>query len=1014
MAMNPDPSSMGNLDNLYSYRGEREGCTYRSARGLFLLITAFVGLFFLGSCAALLIYINVARDLPSAGELTQRAATFNATRVVDRKGRLLFELNDPDAGRRIVVPLSQIPPTLVEATLATEDPSFYSNPGFDVVGIARALYNVVIRGREVGGSTVTQQLVKLVYHRSEPTLERKVSEIILAQELTRTYPKDQILSIYLNEIFYGNHAYGLEAAAQTYFGKHASELNLAEGSFLAGLPQAPALYDPYTNFDDAKERQRQVLNLMVLHEVVINQNGQRKVLPSDDAFAAFYNLPPQKKEDLKPLKFDTGILAPHFVYYVRQQLEDKFGAQNVYRLGGTVMTTLDLDWQLLAERIVKSEMDKLKELDATNASLVAIDANTGGVLAMVGSVNFDSKDIGGQVNVALRPRQPGSSIKPVTYLAAFEKGWTPATLILDNPTKFALKPTPYEPRNYDDRFHGFVTVRDALANSFNIPAVKALNFVGVSDMIKMAERLGIKSLSGKGFTDSNLSLTLGGGEVTLLELTSAYGVIANQGKRLPPTSIMKITDAAGKDVPLDAPAATEVVKPQLAYLITDILKDNAAREPAFGPNSLLKLSRPAAVKTGTTNDVRDNWAIGYTAEGYTAGPLVVGVWVGNNNNASMRVKSGVSGAGAIWHDYLEEVLRNSPVKDFPVPPEIVRQDICVDTGFLATDICPRKRQEVFYGATLGKVEKQDSVYGRAVVDRMTGQTYSDHCPPNLRDERPVSAYVDADYRDWAQRAWLWRPGFSAADFYRGDELAEWAAGPPLDPAKLRLLYERSSGFGTLAKPITVTLSAPNMDDNVTGFVNLIGSVDIPDFASYYTEFGVGNDPIGWGNVSPPSGTLVRNSVLVQWDSSKQPNGQYSLRVVASDKRGNKTEACTRVNVSNEAAPTATASSTPSPSATPLNTGTPTWTPTPVPTGTPTLTSTPRPSPTATASATQTATARPTRTPILTIVPLFTPTPTQTPGATATSTRTATATATPTQTPTPLALPRNESGTKKRG
>ena len=993
--MNPDPSAIGDLDNLYRYRGESEGCTYRSARLLFVLITSVVGLFFLGSCAALLVYVNVARDLPSANDLTRLAATFNATRVVDRKNRLLYEIDDPNAGRRIAVPLTQVPPTLVEATLATEDPSFYTNPGFDVVGIARALYNVVIRGRDVGGSTVTQQLVKLVYHRSDPTVQRKVSEIILAQELTRTYPKDQILSIYLNEIFYGNHAYGIEAASQTYFGKHASELNLAEASFLAGLPQAPAFYDPYNNFVDAKERQRQVLNLMVLHEVVINSNGQRKVLTSDEAFAAFYNAAPQKKEDLKPLKFDIAIAAPHFVYYVQQQLEDKFGAQNVYRAGGTVVTTLDLDWQLLAERIVKTETDKLKELDATNASLVAIDANSGGIVAMVGSVNFDDKVIGGQVNVALRPRQPGSSIKPVTYLAAFEKGWTPATLILDNPTTFPLKPTAYAPRNYDDRFHGFVTVRDSLANSFNIPAVKALNFVGVADMIKMAERLGIKSLSGKGYTDSNLALTLGGGEVTLLELTSAYGVIANQGKRLPATSILKITDAAGNDVVLDVPAATEVVKPQLAYQITDILKDDLAREPAFGPNSLLKLSRPAAVKTGTTNDVRDNWAIGYTAQGYTAGPLVVGVWVGNNNNTPMRVKSGVSGAGAIWHDYFEEVLKNSPPKEFPVPADMVRQDICVDTGFLATDVCPRKRSEVFYAPTQGKIEKQDTVYRRAVVDHLTGQPWSDRCPQNLREEKPVSAYVDAEFRDWAQRAWTWRPGFSAANFYPGDELAVWAAGPPVDASKLRLLYDRSPNFGTLAKPITATLSAPNMDQSVTGLVDLVGSVDIPDFDSYYTEFGVGNDPIGWGNISPPLHTLVRNSVLAQWDSSKQPNGQYSLRVVASDKRGNKTESCTRVNVSNEGTTTPTVSPTPTASTTPGPTNTPSVTPTPGPTGTPTWTPTAKPLPTGTATptATRTATPLPTRTPIITIVPIFSPTPTATASATPTATPTPTATAT---------------------
>src|SRR5439155_12259675 len=289
-------------------------------RIVFFLITAAVGVFFLGTFAALLVYVTVARDLPPASELKQRASTFNSTRILDRNGKLLYELDDPDAGRRIVVPIQQISPNLVEAAVATEDPSFYTNPGFDGVGIARALYNVLIRGREVGGSTVTQQLVKLVYQRTERTPQRKVSEIILAQEITRTYPKDEILEIYLNEINYGNQAYGIEAAAQTYFGKHAVDLNLAEASLLAGLPQAPATYDPYTNFDAAKERQREVLNLMVLHEVVVNAKGDRKGLTSDQAFKAFYDTAPQKKEDLKPRSESIVIQAPHFVQYVRGQL----------------------------------------------------------------------------------------------------------------------------------------------------------------------------------------------------------------------------------------------------------------------------------------------------------------------------------------------------------------------------------------------------------------------------------------------------------------------------------------------------------------------------------------------------------------------------------------------------------------------------------------------------------------------------------------------------------------------
>jgi membrane peptidoglycan carboxypeptidase len=584
---------------------------------------------------------------------------------------------------------------------------------------------------------------------------------------------------------------------------------------------------------------------------------------------------------------------------------------------------------------------------------------------MLGSIDFDAKDFGGQVNVVLRPRQPGSSIKPVTYLAALEKGWTPATLMLDNRTVFATKPQTYEPKNYDEKYHGFVTVRDALANSYNIPAVKTLDFVGVPDMIKMAERLGIQSLSGKNYDNNYLSLTLGGGEVTLMELTGAYAVIANGGKRVAPNIVVKISDSSGRDVPWDRPAPAEVVRPQYAYQITDILKDNGARTPMFGPNSVLRVSRPAAVKTGTTNQFHDNWTVGYTADG-----LVVGVWVGNNNNTPMKGTSGVAGAAPIWHDFTEEVLKNTPPRDFPMPPEMVRRDICSDTGLLATELCPRKRSELFYAPTLDKVIKPDFVYRKYIADKLTGQPYDERCPANLREERSAAAYVDEDFRKWAQGAWQFRPGYSAANFYRGDELRDWA---------------NSHGVPQPPPALSVALSAPALDQNVQGVVTLIGSVDMPDFKSYVTEYGVGNDPIGWGNVSPPNETLVRNSVLSQWDSRAVPNGQYSLRVIATDKRGARAEACTRVNVSNDQTLTPTPSNTPLATSTPPATGTPTATATRLtPTMTPSATRTAAPSatprrPTPTATPIVPPLVTPTRTPTITPTSTITPTQTTVPG-----------------------------------
>ncbi|MBI1800512.1 MAG: hypothetical protein HYR71_02645, partial [Chloroflexi bacterium] len=682
-------------------------------------------------------------------------------------------------------------------------------------------------------------------------------------------------------------------------------------------------------------------------------------LSSDDAVRA-YNQP----LSLIPLKTLNEVRAPHWSVYVRQLLEDKYGAQDLYRLGLTVTTTLDLDWQMAAERIAKTQIDKLKAQNASNAALLALDAGTGEIKAMLGSVDFFNKEIDGQVNVTLRQRQPGSSIKPVTYVAAFEKGWTPATLILDNPSKFPDKPNPdYEPRNYDGKFHGFVTARDALANSYNIPAVKTLNFVGLPDMIKMAERLGIKSFTRK---DYGLSLTLGGGDVTLFELTAAYAVFANQGKRATPVSILKITDGTGKVLQEFKPApAPEVVKSQYAYMLTDILEDNAARTPAFGPNSVLKLSRPAAVKTGTTNDSRDNWTVGYTADN-----LVVGVWVGNNNNKAMIGTSGISGAAPIWHDFIEEVAKGKPAKQFPSVPDMVLQYICSDTGFLANDLCPHKRPEVFFKSN---VPPGDFVYRRYLADRLTGQVYDERCPVNLKEERTAAAFADQEFRQWAASAWQFRAGFTAADFYKGDELRDWANdhGVPQPPKLLK-----------------ASLTQPLMNNSAQGLIDLIGSVDIPDFASYITEYGVGDDPIGWGTVSPSNSTKVTNSVLAQWDSAAVPNGVYSLRVVATDKKGNKAESCTRVLVLNP---------TPAPTATPAFTFTPTPTTTPTPTRTPT--------PTPTASTT--VTPAPTRTPTSTLscVPLggglLTPIPTlDIRCASPTPASTQTAVPTPTATPKP--------------
>ncbi|MFQ5859441.1 MAG: transglycosylase domain-containing protein, partial [Anaerolineae bacterium] len=493
---------------------------------------AFVILFFITFGLGLIAYANIALSLPAPDELGARSVDFVSTKIYDRQGGLLYELFDPQWGRRTKVPLERISPYLIQATIATEDKHFYQHPGFDPLGITRAIwYNATEREIVSGASTITQQVARNVFlspvERTQRTLSRKVREAILAAELTRRYPKDTILEIYLNEIFYGNLAYGIEAAAETYFGKPADQLSLAEAALLAGLPQSPALHDPYVNPDDAKARQAVVLGLMV-------EAGYITPVQAEAAQAEELEYVPQR----------FPISAPHFVMYVRQLLEEKYGTDALYKGGLRVYTTLDPRLQAIAERVAKEHVESLAEKHVTNAALVALKPDTGEVLAMLGSVDFFDEEIAGQVNVALRLRQPGSSIKPVTYVAAFEKGWTAATLIWDVPTEFpdGANP-PYKPTNYDDKFHGPVLLRTALGSSINVPAVKALEFVGLPDMLALAHRLGITSLDRP---DYGLSLTLGGGDVTLFELVGAYATFANRGVRVPPVAIARVEDSEGR------------------------------------------------------------------------------------------------------------------------------------------------------------------------------------------------------------------------------------------------------------------------------------------------------------------------------------------------------------------------------------------------------------------------------------------------------------------------------------
>ncbi len=629
-------------------------------------------------------YAQVAATLPSPQELRDRANTFKSTAIYDRDGYLLYEIFPRDAGRRMVVPLGSISPYLINATLATEDPNFYRHAGVDPVGVVRALYYALRRDTRLpGGSGIPQQLVKLTYLGADKTLSRKLKEAILAIEISRRYDKDTILEIYLNHIFYGNLAYGAEAAARTYFNKAAADLTLAEAALIAGIAQYPALYDPYTRWEAARARQADVLRLMVEHGFLSPQEAtaawqEWEGRPSATILA-------QRREDLP---------APHFVLFVRQVLEEQFGPEIVSKGGLQVQTTLDGRLQRLAEQAVAAGAALLRErgVGAEGLALVALDPHSGEILAMVGSPDFAAAS--GQVNMAIVPRQTGSTIKPLTYLATFEHPdyWTPATILVDEPTVFPDGPgrPPYRPRNYDGRFHGPVSVRSALANSYNIPAVKALQHVGVPALVEVAARLGITTLTR---SDYGLALTLGGGEVSLLEMTAAFAAFANGGSRVQPHPLLRVRDADGNLlIDESQPFRQPVMAPAHAYLITSILSDPEARRPAFvGVARWMELpDRPSAIKTGTTDDFRDAWAVGYTPT------LVAGVWVGNPDNTPMQAEaSGAVVAAPIWHQFMRRAHEGLPVVPFRRPADVVELEICADTGTLATPECPHRRLEVF-------------------------------------------------------------------------------------------------------------------------------------------------------------------------------------------------------------------------------------------------------------------------------------------------------------------------------
>ena len=673
------------------------------------------------------LYQALATGLPDAGDLLARAST-GTTKIHDRHGRLLYEIFDPRAGARTHLSLDETPLYLRQATVAIEDATFYDNPGVEPKAILRAAFQNAQAGEIVsGGSTLTQQVARLILlspeERGQRTLTRKLREAILALRLARTWDKDAILETYLNEVYYGELAYGVEAAARVYFGAHTRDLDLAQCALLAGLPQAPATYDPLVNLEAAKDRQKTVLQAMVRHEYISQ-------FEADLAFA-------------EPLRFaghPDALTAPHFVSYVRGQLEGALGADALLSGSWAVTTTLDLDLQRLAEATVVRHQERLILQGASNAALVALDPATGQILALVGSAGYDDDTIDGAVNVATSLRQPGSAIKPVLYAAAFAQGWTPADVLYDVRTALILEEDDaYIPANYDNIFHGPVTLRDALANSYNLPAVLLQREVGTETLLAMAHDLGLISLPDDP-DRFGLSLALGSGEVTLLELTAAYAAFANAGTWHAPRAVLTAAHPDGKAY-TPTPASATPVSPQVAHLLADVMSDNSARTPTFGSDSPLRLSRPAAVKTGTTYDWRDAWTVGYTPD------LVVGVWVGNADGSPMTRISGATGAAPIWHDFMEAALRDRPVRDFDRPEGLTRQAICPISGKLAGPHCPHPRLEWFIPGTEPTESCDEHI--AVALDRHTGQPATADTPATQVITRTIWL-PPPELREWAR------------------------------------------------------------------------------------------------------------------------------------------------------------------------------------------------------------------------------------------------------------------------
>ena len=843
-------------------RNERVKKTRKLVKLAKLAFIAVIGVFVL----SFLIFPLLAYNLPSPDKIVRREGF--SSKILDRNGQILYDIFSNQ--RRTPVTLEEVPLYLRQATIAVEDKNFYKHGGFDPTGIFRAVFNIVFKHKLQGGSTLTQQLVKNVLLSPERTVFRKIKEFVLAIQIERKYSKDEILQMYLNEAPYGGTAWGVEAAAETYFGKKVGELNLVESAILAGLPQRPSTYSPYSSQPKAYIGRTQEVLRRMREDGYITRDQESEVRA--------------QIEQVSFLPRGASFKAPHFVQYVQKILEERYSESVVEQGGLRVTTTLDLELQEKAQEIVAEEIAKVEKQKIGNGAVVVIDPETGEILAMVGSKDFNDPNYDGQVNVVMSSRQPGSAIKPFTYVTAFKKGFTPSTLLMDVETTFpgGIGQPDYKPVNYDAKFRGPLQVRYALGNSINMAAVKMLGKVGIKDVLKTAYEMGISTLEPTQETLNRvgLSLTLGGGEVRLLDLTAAYGPFMNQGYKIEPTAILKVEDAKGNVLEEAKPKKSKrVISEEQAFLIADILSENKAREAVFGTNSLLNIpGRQIAVKTGTTNDKRDNWTVGGNSQ------ILVGVWVGNNNNSAMlSVASGISGASPIWRRTLLETLKDKPATSFEIPSGIVTAAVDNVSGYRAHNGFPSRSEYFIKGTEPG----EDPLHVKLKVCKADGKlaTPSDVASGNF-EEKEFFVFKEEDPTAGPGEPNRWQEG-----------ILNWLSTQS-DPRYHPLTdYCGSSQIPVNVEFIYPTDQSPNLQNDLTVKVKAESTTDIVQI-----ELEVDGNKV-WTFTNPP--------YLHQLTLS---DGVHTLRAKARDSAGHESDRMITIGVNSpwDYSPTPS----PSPSLTP--------------------------------------------------------------------------------------------------